>query len=118
MSYNEQTLRFVASTQWDGELSDATHVGTEGTKGEGPYAKVWLRVRDDKVDAARFETYSCPAARASCAVLCWVIEGKALSVCTALEASDIFLLLGGLPEGKGHLQDLAVRALRDAVNQA
>lgn len=115
MSYSETAMRFVADTRWDGELPEATHIGVVGIQGEGPYAKIWLKVQAATVLQARFQTYSCPAARASCAVLCWAIEGKPLEVCSQLNAEDLTILLGGLPEGKGHLPDLAINALRGAL---
>lgn len=116
MSFNDTVLRFAASTRWDGPLDSATHVGTEGIPGDGPYAKIFLDIRNSVVAMARFQTYTCPASRASCAALCWVIEGKNVELCETVCASDVVLLLHGLPDGKGHLPEMALSALQKALS--
>ncbi|MCW5939172.1 MAG: iron-sulfur cluster assembly scaffold protein [Fimbriimonadaceae bacterium] len=116
MSFNETVLRFAAATNWDGPLEGATHTGQVGVRGDGPYIKFSLTLHEGTVQCARFETYTCPAARASCAVVCWAIEGKSRELCATLSASDLTVLLRGLPEGKAHLPEMAVEALRKAVS--
>ena len=108
-------LRFAASAGWDGPLDGSSHAGLVGVPGDGPFVKVELLVEGGLVQAARFQTYACPAARASCAVLCWALEKKPLETCRSVTAADVALLLGGLPEGKGHLPEMAVAALREAL---
>lgn len=115
MSYNETALRFASSTQWDGPLEGATHSGQTGVKGDGPFALIELKVEGGVVREARFQTYACPAARASCAALCWALQGRETRVALSLEPSDVQALIHGLPEGKGHLFELAVSALRSAL---
>lgn len=117
MSFNETTLKFASATNWDGPLDGASHVGLVGVPGDGPYVKISLLVEKQTVKVARFETYTCPASRASCAALCWAIEGKNTELCETIDASDLVLLVRGLPEGKGHLPEMAVRALKAAISR-
>src|SRR5678816_394479 len=115
MSFNETALGFAASNRWDGTLDPHTHEGLVGVPGDGPYVHIQLYMKDRVVQRARFETYTCPAARASCAALCWAIEGKSAEICEAVCAKDVVLLIQGLPEGKGHLPEMAVEALHKAL---
>ena len=46
------------------------------------------------------------------------ITGRLLAMSEALDAATLMKLLGGLPLGKEHCADLAVRALRDAARSA
>lgn len=98
-----------------GPLEGATHTGTAGTPGEGPYVVLWLRVEDEVIAAAAYKTFGCPAAIASASVLAQWVEGKSFS--EALEFDELTLteLLGGLPEGKDHCPRLAVQALHRAL---
>lgn len=114
MSFNETTLKFASATNWDGPLENASHVGLVGAPGDGPFIKILLLIEEQTVKVARFETYTCPASRASCAALCWAIEGKNTELCETIDASDVVPLLRGLPEGKGHLPEMAIQALREA----
>lgn len=98
-----------------GPLEGATHTGTAGTPGEGPYVVLWLRLEGKFIVAAAYKTFGCPAAIASASVLAQWVEGKSFS--EALEFDELTLtdLLGGLPEGKDHCPRLAVQALHGAL---
>jgi nitrogen fixation protein NifU and related proteins len=98
-----------------GPLVGATHTGTAGVPGEGPYLIVWLRVEAGVVREAAYRTFGCPAAIASASVLCELVVGEAVDVAARLSEADLVSALGGLPEGKEHCPPLAVGALRRAV---
>ena len=100
-----------------GKLPDAELVGKDGTPGQGNYMVLHVKVRDDRVEEARFQTYGCPAAIASGSWVTQWILGKTLGEAAALEAGAVIHGLGGLPVGREHCAHLAVNALRDALTQ-
>ena len=99
-----------------GCLPNADSVGRVGMSGEGPYMAIYLRLDQDVIRDARFETYGCPYAVACGSwVTQWVV-GRTAAAARALEAADLELMLGGLPPGKEHCAGLAVGALRAALS--
>ena len=110
-------MHLSLNTLHEGNLGQATHIGLMGLPGEGEYAEIQLEVEDGIVMAARFQTYTCPVARASCELVCRIIEEKSLNIATQMTGNDVTLLLKGLPEGKKHLPFMVCSALRSAVSR-
>jgi hypothetical protein len=46
-----------------------------------------------------------------------LVTGRGVEQALRLTGQDVVLVLGGLPEGKGHFADMAVSALRSALEQ-
>ena len=100
-----------------GGFEGATHQGQSGVPGDGPYVVLWLRVENGSIRRAGYSTYGCPAAVASASVAAEVLQGRTVRQALSLEPRDVELLLGGLPEGKGHCAAMVVEALRDALSR-
>lgn len=98
-----------------GPLLDATHQGTAGVPGEGPYVVLWLRLNGSVIEQTAYRTFGCPAAIASASMLAELTENKTISQALSLCEEDIVTALEGLPEGKGHCPPLAIAALRHAL---
>lgn len=100
-----------------GQIAGATHFGQFGIPGDGPYVQIWLKVEEGVIARTGYETYGCPAAVGCASVLSEVLVGKSLETAKAIDARDLMLLLGGLPDGKGHCADMAIGALRSALEE-
>lgn len=99
-----------------GPLVGATGIGRFGSEGGGPYMTIWVRVQEDKVVDAAYQTYGCPAAIACGSLTCELARGRAVEQVLRLEPADIVTVLGGLPEGKEECARMAVHALRNALH--
>ena len=99
-----------------GPLEGATHTGTAGTPGEGPYVVLWLQVEGEKVLGAAYKTFGCPASIASASMVAELVEGLDVSEALAINEATLTQALGGLPEGKDHCPRLAIEALRRALS--
>jgi nitrogen fixation protein NifU and related proteins len=95
-----------------GEVERATHRGTAGEPGCGPYLVITLRVEKGIVREARFRTYGCPVMMACAELVCLRIEGERLEAARAATAEEVLRWGGGVPEGKEHCIELAAKALR------
>jgi NifU-like protein involved in Fe-S cluster formation len=100
-----------------GSLPGADVTGREGVQGEGPFMVMHLKFADDHIESARFETYGCPVAIACGSWVTQWVTGKTSEQAGLLDAGDLIRLLGGVPLGKEHCADLAVKALRDGLRQ-
>ncbi len=101
-----------------GPLSSATHFGQYGERGGGPYVELWLQISGGdtpKILSATYATYGCPSAVACASLTCELLKGRTLEQANLLEASDLMLVLGGLPEGREFCASMAVHALRRAL---
>ena len=105
--YSERLMELFHSRAHAGRVEDATHYGEAGTPGQGPYTRLWLRVRDGVIEAAGFQTYGCPAIIACMEALCRELVGGGFREVTAEQVAE---WVGGVPEGKEHCPRLAVEA--------
>ena len=116
MAFNDKVMAYVARPFNRGKLEGATHVGCDGTPGEGRYSKIYLVVHDGYVHRAFFESDNCPASVACGSLICQIIIGKPTVVAELISGDDLIVILGGLPEGKGELAHKAANALKRALN--
>ena len=113
--YTDQVLTRMNSSMHVGIMDSPDAIGQAGIPGQGNFLVLHLRLEDDHITDVRFQTYGCPAAIASGSwVAEWVI-GKTRDEAAALTATQVREGLGGLPSGKEHGADLAVRALMMAI---
>jgi NifU-like protein involved in Fe-S cluster formation len=100
-----------------GPLEGATHYGVSGSPGDGPYVQIWLKISGGTIEKAAFKTPGCPSSTAAAGVLCTLVTGREPDKAKELSADELLLVLGGLPEGKGHYADEAIEALRCAITK-
>ncbi len=117
---SEIAAQHVRNVRGRGELEGANRVGTGGEQGEGPFVRIYLRVGTDgagieRIVAASYETHGCPASIAAGSMFVALVTGRTSEEALRIEAEDLRTVLGGLPEGKEQMADLAVTALRRAI---
>lgn len=98
-----------------GPLEGATHQGTAGVPGEGPYVVLWFTVEGERIASAAYRSHGCPAAMASASMVAELVEGRTVDAAVTLTEAELTAALGGLPEGKDHCPRLAVQALMKAL---
>jgi len=113
--YSDIVHEHVSRPRNVGPLESATHQGTAGTPGDGPYMILWFEVADGTIRRAAYKTYGCPAAIASGSVTAVLLTGLPVEKALLLNEQDILRVLGGLPEGKEHCAALSVAAMRAAL---
>jgi nitrogen fixation protein NifU and related proteins len=81
----------------------------------GESMKIWLRIRNDRVEDAGFWTDGCAATIASGSMVTDLIKGKTALESLAVSARHIADALVDFPEGNFHCSELAALALRMAL---
>jgi len=81
----------------------------------GDTMKLMLRIADERIIEARWQTVGCPAAIATSSIATEMITGKRLAEVEGLSKEDIVAATGGLPPSKLHCSVLAQDALRRAI---
>lgn len=92
---------------------DAT--GLVGNPICGDQMKMFIKVKDGRIEDIRWKTYGCASAIASTSALSEIAKGKTLDEALAITAEDIDNYLGKLPKHKFHCSVLGHDALRDAI---
>ncbi|MFO0946230.1 MAG: iron-sulfur cluster assembly scaffold protein [Planctomycetota bacterium] len=99
-----------------GRLDSPTNVGIEGEAGRAPYMVIQLRVQDERIVDARFQTFGCGAAIAAGSMLTEMILGRDVPECLRVTENELNEALGGLPADKLWCAQLPVAALRRALD--
>lgn len=112
--FSAAVLDHTLNPRNSGPLKGANRFGQTGEPGAGPYVQLWFLVVDSTIRQCSYETYGCPAAVACASFVAEFVVGKTVSQALLMAPEDISVMLGGLPEGKGHCPTLVVRAIQEA----
>ncbi len=83
-----------------GEIPDADGVGIEGNPVCGDVMKIYIKVKDDKIVDAKFQTFGCGAAIAVSSMITEIVKGKTLDEAMKISKDVVAEALGGLPSKK------------------
>ena len=98
-----------------GEIADADGVGEVGNAKCGDIMKMYLKIKDGKIEDVKFETFGCGSAIASSSMATEMIKGKSIHEALQLSNKAVAEALDGLPAHKLHCSVLAEEAVRAAV---
>ncbi|MYD73735.1 MAG: iron-sulfur cluster assembly scaffold protein [Chloroflexi bacterium] len=98
-----------------GVLDDANAVGEDRNPVCGDHMKLMLRIENDSIAEARFQTRGCPAAIATSSMATVVLTDMHIDEAAALKRQDFVAAVGGLPKAKIHCSVLAAAALKKAL---
>lgn len=114
--YNDKIIERFKDPRFAGEIKEADGVGEEGNAKCGDIMRVYIKVKDDKIEDIKFKTFGCVAAIASSDYLCELAKGKTLEEVEKLTSQDVVKAMGGdVPKVKVHCSVLAQHALRRAI---
>ena len=98
-----------------GEIPDADGVGEVGNAKCGDIMKMYLKIKDDRIEDVKFETFGCGSAIASSSMATELIKGKTIEEALAVTNKQVVDALGGLPAYKLHCSVLAEESIKAAV---
>lgn len=113
--YSQKVLEHFTNPRNVGEIKDANAVAEVGNTRCGDIMKMYLKIEDDIIKDASFQTYGCCAAIASSSVITEMIKGMSIKQALELKNSDVIDALDGLPPVKVHCSVLAEQAVREAI---
>ena len=81
----------------------------------GDLLRLTLRIRQHRVEKARFRAFGCGATVASSSMMTEMLQGMTVQEALALQADDVARALEGLPGHRLHSTGLAQRAALQAL---
>ncbi len=117
MAYSAKFKDHLENPRNAGELAGASATADESNPVCGDRLRLFLLLREDRIEAARFLAYGCPPTLACGSVLTELVQGKTISEATSLTRADLLNAIGGLPARKHHAAALAIETLRSALGK-
>jgi len=98
-----------------GEIKDADGSGEVGNPVCGDMMTFYIKVKDNRLEDVKFQTFGCGAAVAVSSMVSEMAKGKTLEEAVKITPSLVAQELEGLPKNKYHCSNLGAQALRKAI---
>lgn len=115
--YSEKVIELYKNPKNVGKIDDADAIGEAGSISCGDALKLYLKIKDNVVVDAKFQTFGCGSAVAASSILTEMVIGKTLDEVKKITNKDIIEALGGLPPEKMHCSVMGYEALEDALGK-
>ena len=113
--YTETVMDHFMHPRNVGEIENPDGVGQVGNAKCGDIMKMYLKIKDGKIEDVKFETFGCGSAIASSSMATELIKGKTIEDALAVTNKQVVDALGGLPAHKLHCSVLAEEAIKKAL---
>jgi nitrogen fixation NifU-like protein len=115
LSYSELFKDHLANPRNGGELDDANAVAEETNPICGDRLRLSLRIRDGRIEAARFLAYGCPPTLVCGSAITEILTRMTTAQAMNLTRNQVVESIGGLPARKQHAAALAIETLQKAI---
>lgn len=113
--YSEKVMDHFRNPRNVGVIENADGIGEVGNAKCGDIMKIYLKIENDSIVDAKFETFGCGSAIASSSMATELIKGKPVSEALVLTNKAVVEALDGLPAHKIHCSVLAEEAIKKAL---
>ncbi len=114
--YSETVLEHFSNPRNVGSIPDADGVGLIGSSICGDVIKIFIKVKDKRIDDIKFQTFGCGAAIATSSMITEMVKGRSIVEAREVTNEAVAEALGGLPLGKMHCSNLAADAMHKALD--
>ena len=113
--YNQKVLDAFANPQNVGIIENADGEGMVGNATCGDIMKITLKIENDVIVDAKFQTFGCAAAIATSSTATQMIIGMTVEEALKVTNAKVVEYLEGLPPQKLHCSVLAEEAIKKAI---
>ena len=115
MIYSEKVMEHFQNPRNVGVIKDADGIGQVGNPVCGDMMTFYIKVRDERLEDIKFQTFGCGAAIAVSSMISEMAIGKTLEEALKISNKSVAEELGGLPKNKLHCSNLGADALHKAI---
>ena len=113
--YSDKVMDHFMNPRNVGYIENADGIGEIGNAKGGDIMKIYLKIENDVIVDAKFETFGCGSAIASSSMATEMIIGKPVRDALELTNKAVVEALDGLPAHKVHCSVLAEEAIKNAL---
>jgi len=113
--YNQKVMDHFMNPRNVGEIANPDGVGEVGNPVCGDMMTFYIKVKDNRLEDVKFQTFGCGAAIAVSSIVSEMAKGKTLEEALTITPSLVAKELEGLPKNKYHCSNLGAQALRKAI---
>ena len=113
--YSEKVMDHFMNPRNVGHIENADGIGEIGNAKCGDIMKIYLKIENEIIVDAKFETFGCGSAIASSSMATEMIIGKSIHQALELSNKAVVEALDGLPAHKMHCSVLAEEAIKKAL---
>ncbi len=115
IDYSKKVLEHFINPQNMGTMENPDGIGIAGNIACGDEMKIYIKVKDNRIEDIKFETLGCAAAIATSSMVTELAKGKTLEEAKKITRKDVADALGSLPPIKMHCSNLAAEGLQKAI---
>ena len=113
--YTDKVMDHFTNPRNAGVIEDADGIGEVGNPVCGDMMAFYIKVKDNKLDNVKFQTFGCVAAIAVSSIVSEMAKGKTLEEAKSITKKVVVESLDGLPKAKMHCSNLGAEALAKAI---
>ena len=115
MLYSQKVMENFKNSKNYGKIENADGIGKVGNPKCGDVMWIYIKVEDDIVVDAKYETFGCVAAIATSSMAIDMIIGKKIDEALTVSNKAVAEALDGLPPEKMHCSILAEEGIKAAI---
>jgi len=115
MIYSDKVMDHFQNPRNVGVIKDADGTGQVGNPVCGDMMTFYIKVKDNRLEDIKFQTFGCGAAIAVSSIVSEMAMGKTLDEAMKITNELVAEELGGLPKNKLHCSNLGADALHAAI---
>jgi len=115
MAYSQKVIEHFTHPRNVGKIDNPDGVGRVGNPVCGDVMELYIKVQDNKIIDAKFQTFGCAAAIATSSMVTELVKGKTIDEALKIGNQTVTEALGGVPPLKRHCSVLAEEALKKAI---
>ncbi|MEE8449290.1 MAG: Fe-S cluster assembly scaffold protein NifU [Thermodesulfobacteriota bacterium] len=114
--YSDKVMEHFRNPRNVGEIENPDGVGEVGNPACGDIMKITVRIKDGRIEDAKFLTFGCGAAIATSSICTELVKGRTIAEAREISNKAVAEALDGLPPLKMHCSNLAADGLHAALD--
>lgn len=114
-NFQDEMIKKLFNPKNFGEIKKPDAVGEAINPECKDFTKIYLRIKNNVIKDAKFQTIGCMAAIAFSDEACELVKEKTIEEAKKINPKDILKTIKGFPESKRHCSIMGPKAIQDAI---